>query len=80
MAKESVSVKVNGMVCSFCSQGIKKKFEGEKAVEKVEVNLDEKWVKLDLKDKQKLEDDKIKSLITEAGYNTVSIERKVASE
>lgn len=72
---ESVKVKVNGMVCAFCAQGISKSFGKEAAVEKVDVNLDRKLVELVLKKDQKLEDEKIKTIIKDAGYETVSIER-----
>jgi len=75
-AGEEANIKVKGMVCSFCAQGIKKKFSAESAVSTVDVNLDDKWVKLGFKDGQSLADDKIKALITDAGYNVVSIERK----
>lgn len=75
LAGESATIKVNGMVCSFCAQGIKKKFSAEKSVSSVDVNLDEKWVKLSFKDGQTLSDDQIKSLISDAGYNVVSVER-----
>ena len=74
-ATDGANVKVKGMVCSFCAQGIKKKFSGESAIQSVDVNLDDKWVKLNFKDGQSLNDDKIKSLITDAGYNVESIER-----
>lgn len=76
MAAEQVNVKVKGMVCSFCAQGIKKKFEAQKAVTALEVNLDDKWVKFQVKDNEQIEDASITKLITEAGYNVVSIERK----
>ena len=75
MAGERVEVKVKGMVCSFCAQGIKKKFSGNEAVSKIEVNLDDKWVRLDLGDGKKLGDEDIKKSIKDSGYDVVSIER-----
>ncbi len=75
-AGEEANIKVKGMVCSFCAQGIKKKFSAEPAVSTIDVNLDDKWVKVGFKDNQTLADDKIKALISDAGYNVVSIERK----
>lgn len=74
-AAEKVEVKVKGMVCSFCAQGIKKKFSGNDAVSKVEVNLDDKWVRLEIVDNKILSDDQIKTSIKDAGYDVVSIER-----
>lgn len=70
-----IEVLVKGMVCSFCVQGVEKKFSGEDAVEKVEVKLDESKVLLWIKDDQNLADDTIHSLIKDAGYNVESITR-----
>ena len=49
-----IEVLVKGMVCSFCVQGVEKKFGSEDAVEKVEVKLDESKVLLWIKDDQNL--------------------------
>lgn len=74
-AKE-INVKVSGMVCSMCAQGIKKKFSQIKEVKEIDVNLDTKFVAIKTNDDQDIQDDKIKEIITEAGYNVASIERK----
>ena len=74
-ASEKVEVKVKGMVCSFCAQGIKKKFEGEKGVEHVKVDLDAKYVHFDLKTGEKIDDARVTELIKDAGYAVTSIER-----
>ena len=58
-AGEEIKVGVKGMVCSFCAQGIEKKFNAEKEVEKVEVSLQNRYVKLKFKDGQKLSNEKI---------------------
>ena len=71
-----VTVHVNGMVCSFCSQGLEKRFKSEPTVSNINVNLEKKVVKLALKhDAGELSDDKIKQLISSAGYNVEKIER-----
>lgn len=75
LAGEKIEVKVKGMVCSFCAQGIKKKFSALDAVKKTEVNLDDKWVKLEVADDKTLSDDQIKTSIKDAGYEVVTIER-----
>ena len=72
---EQVKVEVDGMVCSLCAQGIKKKFTAL-GVEKVEVDLDKKVVILQNKDKINLTNEKITELIKESGYATAAIERK----
>ncbi len=75
MAK-MITVTVNGMVCSFCAQGITKKFKSEAAVKEVHVDLDNKVVKLETKDGQDLSDKVITDGITESGFNIVSISRE----
>ena len=74
-----IEVLVKGMVCSFCVQGVEKKFSGEDAVEKVKVKLDESKVLLWIKDDQSLADDTINRLIKDAGYNVESITRTETS-
>lgn len=72
---ETVLVSVNGMVCGFCVQAITKKVQALNEVEKVNVDLDNKKVTIEIKEGQPLEDSKIKEAITSAGYTVVSIER-----
>lgn len=73
---ETVKVDVNGMVCSMCIQGIKKKFSGVDHVTSVDVNLDSKVVTLETHGKNDVTDEKIKTLMTEAGYDVVKIARQ----
>ena len=71
-----IDVKVKGMVCSFCVQGIEKKFKGESSVNNVKVNLDESLVSIWLKENQALSDDRIESLVKDSGYNVAEITRQ----
>ena len=73
---DSIQVKVQGMVCSMCAQGIQKKFSAVKEVSKVEVNLDDKLVSIETKGKGDVSDAAITKIITEAGYNVAKIDRK----
>lgn len=73
---KDISVKVSGMVCSMCAQGIQKKFSKLPEVKEIKVDLDSKVVSIVTKDDLDVQDAKIKELITEAGYNVASIERK----
>jgi copper chaperone CopZ len=73
---KDITIAVKGMVCGFCAQGIEKKFRAQDSVEKVDVNLSQKWVKLTLKSGKDLADELIHSLLTEAGYTVEKIERK----
>lgn len=67
-ALETQIVQVKGMVCSFCAQGITKKFQAQKEVEKVEVSLEKKTVTLTYKQDQKLSKDQITHILKDAGY------------
>jgi len=71
-----INVLIKGMVCSFCVQGIEKKFSAEKSVERVEVDLDLSTVYLWIKEEQSLKDKRITSIVQEAGYNVKEIKRK----
>lgn len=67
-AAESETVNVKGMVCSFCAQGITKKFKEQPEIADVEVSLEKKFVKLTYADGKKLSHEKIESLLKESGY------------
>ena len=71
-----ITVTVKGMVCSFCAQGIEKKFKNDPALETVHVDLAKKLVLLTTKDGQTLSEDSIRKKITDAGFNVVSVEEK----
>jgi hypothetical protein len=45
----SIIIYVNGMVYSFCAQGIKKSFKSHKSIKDVSVSLKNKTVELKLK-------------------------------
>ena len=73
---EVAKVKVNGMVCAFCAQGIKKKFMENSAVEKCEVDLEKKEVSVSLKKDKKISDEEIGKVIKESGFAVLGIERQ----
>jgi len=70
-----IDVTVKGMVCSFCVQGIEKKFKGESSVNNVKVNLDESLLSIWLKEEQSLSNERIESLVKDSGYNVAEIKR-----
>ena len=72
---EEVKITVKGMVCAFCAQGIKKSFRAVESVETVEVDLDKKLVTVATKKDQTLNDQQVKKIIIDAGYDVVSIVR-----
>jgi mercuric ion binding protein len=69
-ASEKV-VTVKGMVCSFCAQGIQKKFKSMPEVEAVQVDLKAKTVRLRFKPGQSLDDARIAAILRDAGYEAV---------
>lgn len=74
-AGEKINITVKGMVCSFCSQGITKKFK-EENVKSVNVDLEKHLVSLELQDDQKISEEKIQKILTDAGYGVEKIETK----
>lgn len=72
---EIVTAGVNGLVCDFCAQSIRKLFSREAAVSDVEVDLDKGVVRLSMKPGQTLDDAHVETLIRRSGYSLVSIDR-----
>lgn len=73
---KDITIKVNGMVCSLCAQGIEKKFKDVPEVASIKVDLDSKIVSVETKGDLDVSDDRITKIITGTGYNVASIERK----
>lgn len=73
---ETITAKVNGLVCSFCATGIEKTFKAQPTVDQVKVDLESKLVTINTKPSQTIDDATITKLITDAGYSVVDIERK----
>jgi len=69
----TIVAKVNGLVCDFCAQALKKVFKKEDAVETISVNLDAGEVRVFLKQGQTLSDDRLAKLIRKSGYSLVNI-------
>jgi len=73
-AANSIKVTVNGMVCSFCAQGIEKRLSKMGATKDVFVDLKKKTVAVEAKDGQALDAKAISAEIVDAGYDVVKIE------
>lgn len=73
---ETIKVTVNGLVCSFCATGIEKTFKKEAPVDTIKVDLDNKLVTITTKQNQTLDDKKVTTLITDAGYSVTNITRE----
>mgnify|MGYP000580336388 FL=1 len=65
-----VEVKIKGMVCSFCAQGLQKGIGKLEEVEKVEINLKKGYAKITVKEGKTLSMNEVKEIIKDAGYLT----------
>lgn len=74
-AANNITVEVNGLVCDFCAQAVEKVFGKDKAVKAIDVNLSERYVKIDLNEGLDITDEKVTKLITDSGYDVVKITR-----
>lgn len=75
---EILTAEVNGLVCDFCAQSIRKIVGKDEAVQKVHVDLSRGQVRVDLKPGRSLDDAALGKLIRKAGYSLVSVDRNVA--
>jgi mercuric ion binding protein len=73
-ATQTVKATVNGMVCSFCAQGIEKRIGKMDATKAVLVDLKNKTVAVEPKPGKTLDQKAITAEITDAGYDVVKLE------
>ena len=73
---EKITVSVTGMVCAFCAQGIKKTVLKIPGVTGVEPELKTQSVIITTDAKTTLSDEQVETVIADAGYSTVKIERQ----
>jgi copper chaperone CopZ len=73
---EKALVKVNGMVCSFCAQGIEKNFRKKDEVKEVSVDLDNMLVTLNFKKGKSLSQRQIQEVIEGAGFKFMEMQHE----
>ena len=71
----TVKTTINGMVCSFCAQGILAHFKKHPAVSNVHVDLTRKLVLLEERKGGSITDEEITDSIKKSGFDPVKIER-----
>jgi mercuric ion binding protein len=71
----TIEMKVNGLVCAFCAQGIEKTFRKNPAVVDVVVSLEDRLVAVQMKEGTDIPDQELRNTLTGAGYDIKSIER-----
>jgi mercuric ion binding protein len=71
----TIEMKVNGLVCAFCAQGIEKTLRGNPATADVVVSLENRLVAVETREGQDIPDGDLTKALTDAGYTVKSIER-----
>ena len=72
---ETIEMKVNGLVCGFCAQGIEKTLRKNPATAEVVVSLEHRLVAVSLKNGQDIPDDVLRKELTASGYEIKEIAR-----
>jgi copper chaperone CopZ len=74
-AAETIEMKVYGLVCGFCAQGIEKTLRKNPATEDVVVSLENKLVAIATRAGQDIPDADLTKALTDAGYDVKGISR-----
>jgi copper chaperone CopZ len=72
---ETIEMKVLGMVCGFCVQGIETNLRKLPATADVVVSLEHKMVVVQTRDGETLTDEQLRDAIADAGYDVDSVTR-----
>jgi copper chaperone CopZ len=71
----TIEMKVNGLVCGFCAQGIEKTLRKNPATADVVVSLENRLVAISTKEGQDIPDAELRKALTDSGYDVKAIER-----
>jgi copper chaperone CopZ len=71
----TIEMEVNGLVCSFCAQGIEKTLRKNPATADVLVSLEDRLVAIVTKDGLDISNDELTKALTDAGYTVKAIAR-----
>jgi copper chaperone CopZ len=74
-AADTIEMKVYGLVCGFCAQGIEKTLRKNPATEDVVVSLEDKLVAIATRPGQDIPDADLTKALTDAGYDVKGISR-----
>lgn len=72
---DTIEMKVNGLVCGFCAQGIEKTLRKNPATADVFVSLENRLVAVATKDGQDIPDEELRKALTASGYDVKAITR-----
>jgi copper chaperone CopZ len=71
----TIEMKVYGLVCGFCAQGIEKTLRKNPATQDVVVSLEHKLVAIATRDGADISDEELIKALTDAGYDVKGISR-----
>lgn len=69
----SYTLEVNGLACQHCADRLEKQLQTLNGVESVQFDLAAKKVEVGLADGQQLEEEQLRSAVTESGFSLVSV-------
>ena len=72
---ETIEMKVYGLVCAFCAQGIEKTLRKNPATADVVVSLEDKLVAVATRDGADISDAELTRALTDSGYDVKGISR-----
>ena len=75
VSADTIEMKVNGLVCGFCAQGIEKTLRKNPATADVVVSLENRLVAIATKEGQDIPDADLRKALTASGYDVKSIDR-----
>lgn len=75
----TIEMKVNGLVCGFCAQGIEKTLRKNPATADVLVSLENRLVAVSTKEGTDIADAELTKALTDAGYEVKTIDRTANS-
>ena len=70
-----LNISVNGLVCDFCARSIEKLFSKKESVKSINVNLEDMIITINLKKGKNLNDNIIRQVINDSGYDVTEINR-----
>ena len=68
LTKNQVKVEVNGLSCPFCAYGLEKKLKKIEGISNLKIDIENGQATFDLAKGKNLANDKLKKIITDAGF------------
>ena len=75
LSASEINIKVNGLVCEFCAITLEKNFKKSPQIEKIEINLEQKNIKLNVSNNKDISNQEITEIIINNGYAVAEIIR-----